>query len=228
MWQRDKLTENFFKYYNKYFPNIIKFVVGSEGDRSRILAEGNRWNYIEAKNKPLSLKWQKGLSVIKKLNPDYVFIIGSDDFISLNYIDKIINRCGNGACGVGDNYYYDERNNKYGYFTHKQSFSKNPSKHRKMKTVGSGRCYSKQSLNKINWILWTKSVNKGLDKTGDIRCKPVAYSMNELKVWLLGVKSRRGTNIWKFDDFNMSKMKIDKSLFSPIIKELNGTKNKKI
>ena len=71
--------------------NLELVAVGSEGDKSKNICEESGFNYFEYENQPMSEKWNFGLQMTKKFNPDAVIIIGSDDLIDkplLKFYDK--------------------------------------------------------------------------------------------------------------------------------------------
>jgi hypothetical protein len=119
-----------------------------------------------APNYPIGMKWQEGVFFAKYLNPNALLILGSDDILSLNYIEDGYNKVGKGLgskVGASDLvgstkwFIYDLNKNLY-----KLSY--------KEKEVGiylgGGRIYSKYFLDKNNWEIFKKLRNKHLDSEG--------------------------------------------------------------
>lgn len=164
MYKRPELTQFVFNYYKEMksklenFVNLELFVSGSEGVKSRNLAEGNGFNYIEIPNFPLTSKFNKVAQESKKSNPDAVLLIGSDDIISYDtfmFYDGLINK-GFDCFGFLDMYVFDLLSQKLYYwigYTNK----------RKGESIGLGRLYSKKVMDKLSWNLWDKNFNQNLD-----------------------------------------------------------------
>lgn len=133
--------------------------VGSEGPLSRDLAVEEGWGYVEAPNKPLGAKWNALMPTVRKLDPDGMVVVGSDDWLSkraFQFYVECINR-GVPLCGFRDIYFLDGKSGKtlhFGGYTH-------PS--RVGESLGLGRCLSREALEALDWHPWWRSLNRGLD-----------------------------------------------------------------
>src|SRR3990167_3746954 len=89
IYQRHELTnlalKNLWHQWSKY--GIDVFVVGSEGQVSKDLAENYGFNYLEFENNPLSEKLNAVLKETQEGSYDGVIVLGSDNFISDSIIE---------------------------------------------------------------------------------------------------------------------------------------------
>ena len=167
---RQKLTDFVFEYYKnikKELKNIIDFnllVCGSEGKISEELTKKHGFEYTEHSNFPLSQKHNHLFKTAKNYNPDVVVLIGSDDLISKETFIKYkeFSELGLDYVGFKDLYMYD------GTLYYWSGYGKE----RNNETIGAGRFYSKNILDKCDWDLWGDSkINKGLDALAQTKIK---------------------------------------------------------
>jgi hypothetical protein len=116
-------------------------------------------------NSPLAFKWQAGLSMIRAQFPatDAVMSLGSDDFASADYMAEACRRIEEGeAIPFGKNQVH-MCNGETGEIALCQHG--NPAL-----TMGAGRMYPRQALDKLEWVLWTQPLERGLDNSASVRC----------------------------------------------------------
>lgn len=147
IWKRERLTKALLKYYNKFQSDDIQYdivVIGSEGEKSRAIAE--ELYYVETSNDLLDQKCDEGFQFCQQLNPDVVVCLGSDDFITKDYFDWSLQQINNNISMVGllDFYIVDLPTKKIYYW-------KGYQQKRKGNTIGAGRFFSKEVLDKIKW-----------------------------------------------------------------------------
>ena len=98
-------------------------------------------NYVYCLNRPLSLKFHILLSYCKIYNSQYLICLGSDDFLSLNFVENMINHMNEGYDFVGCNLWY--------MLTENQAYIKS---YTSSKSIGSGRLLNSDILDKIKWL----------------------------------------------------------------------------
>lgn len=173
VWQREELTIEFYKYYQR-IKNIISkdidldiIVVGSEGGNSRELCERFSFNYIEHDNQPLTKKWQAGVDFSSKFDFDALVIMGSDDFVepSVFYIYEKMVKTNVLFFGFLDLYLYDYKSEKTAYWRGYGSASGGLNQPNRVgETIGLGRMLSKKLLEYLDFDLWRSvDANKSLD-----------------------------------------------------------------
>lgn len=180
LWQRSELEKIVIDYY-KELQNTFDFdivVVGSEGEKSRAIAEG--CIYYEYPNSPVSNKHNFKMQCCKDY--DLVIGIGSDDLIERKlffyYLSLPIKK--NTYYGFPDVYYWNPFTKKVAYW---DGFY-----------MGAGRAYPRQVLEKMNYNLWTDGINKGLDTSakGNMNLKGIKIeqplSLKELGAVILDIK----------------------------------------
>jgi len=93
-------------------------------------------------------------------------IVGSDDVLSANYFQKVLEKLNDDVLAVGlqDFYFYDLIGHKLFYWKgyRQQSIYGNQ---RYGEPMGGGRCISRKALDILGWSLWDicRPIDKGLD-----------------------------------------------------------------
>lgn len=155
------------------FPSIdIEVVVaGSEGKASKNIVEGYGFKYIKTPNSPLGRKANSALLACKKLKPDYVLFLGSDDIVSpktFKYLLKKMRKGYDEICNM-DLYLHDIKSGLTVYFN-------GYTNHRRAEPMGVGRCLSKDVLKKTKWILWDNEIDKVLDSSSHRTLSKIVHS----------------------------------------------------
>ena len=146
--------------------------VGSEGDRSRQLAEAWGWKYIEFPNAPLSQKFNALFDESQHYDYDFMVLIGSDDLISpevFQYYEHTVTANTRYLLGLKDLYFYSIQKQ---HCIHFQGYPSPPSPH----TIGAGRVFSRWIMEQMNFRPWNNErVNRGLDSscTAQLRKKRI-------------------------------------------------------
>ena len=153
---------------------IIPLCVGSD-PKIKNMCQEHDIIYKYHPNRPLSSKFQFGLYHLRKYNPDYVLMLGSDDIVCDKFLDRYIEEFDKGTdfIGVTDCYFYDTNLAKLFYWD-------GYTNHRKGESSGAGRCFSAKLLNKLQWMLWDCRINGGLDGCMSKRLSKFAYSQTIL------------------------------------------------
>ena len=123
--------------------------------------------YVDHDNRPLGSKWNAGIKVFENLPISNVMILGSDDFVSDDFIEHSMRICeGKDFCGCNDLYMFGANLRRRGkrqffYFAYPAYL------------VGPGRCYSRRVLESLGWVLWNGQRNTGLDSSAAKRVRKV-------------------------------------------------------
>jgi len=164
---------------------IIPLVVGE--DKSYC----GGFNYIEYPNDPLGRKWNAGMQAMRFLKPDYVMLMGSDDFISDDTMRYILDCCALGfdVIGMRDCYFYDAPKDRLGYWA---GFT---AKHRIGESMGLCRTISRSVLDQMNWQPWLGKANAGLDwlmtqKLNRIKHTEHIFSLREQGLFAVDYKTK--------------------------------------
>ena len=189
IWKRPKLTRIVLSHYRalkkelKDVMNLELVAVGSEGEKSQNICEENEFNYFEYKNQPMSEKWNFGLQMTKKINPDAVVIVGSDDLIDTNLLKFYDQKLKQGymMVGIKDFYIYDSEKRKLAYW---RGYGELNDAHRMNETIGLARCLSRTLLDKLDFNIWNDlNISRNLDGAMTTRLKEVGiYPVSEAKV----------------------------------------------
>jgi len=171
IYKRESITklclERLLKQSKKLKFDVI--VAGSEGNKSKQIAKGLK--YIETENKPLGKKLN---SLLKECtNYDGIIVMGSDDFMSDSIIKMYqqIDTSKEVYYSFNDIYIYS---NKYKIIRSDFDYT------RAGNGIGVARLYTKPTLKKMNYEIWSNTRLKGLDGNADKRLK--AKGINEIQI----------------------------------------------
>ena len=218
IWKRPELTKIVLDYY-KQFPKLELICVGSEGEKSKQLAEG--WHYVEYKNYPVSEKHNQALKKAKELKVDGVILIGSDDLMSKEVFEfyQTLTPTENVVHGFSDIHFFDtEKGNLYYYQPNKI-----------LQSIGTGRFFSKKILNKCNWELWDNDLNRRLDTNCTNKLKNLCIFEQILKLSDINgfvVDVKHSENITSMEVFNglkpIEKNIMAKKLGKKVVEEIEA------
>ena len=118
---------------------------------------------VRAANKPVSRKWQVGLAGVQATQdaPDAVMILGSDDFLSEEYLRHCGALAASGvvqAWGPDRVWVFDSIDKRMGVWigpVHMVEGRSTP--------AGAGRLFTRPLLDLVGWTLWPFDKNSGLD-----------------------------------------------------------------
>lgn len=147
--------------WSKY-KNIHKIIiVYSLEQEYETLKHLSNIHFVQHANLPLNSKWQKGITEAKQFNPDAIMILGSDDLVSQEYIDKSHEYLNNDYQYISNNIWFNSCFYKNYFIYSKLTYTRRPAGD----GIGAGRIISKYLLDKCNWNLYVfkKPENKGLD-----------------------------------------------------------------
>lgn len=226
MYKRPKVYHAFAAGINllkKCFPFIefIVIAVGSEGQKSRTLAESYGFRYYEYPNEPLNRKFQFRLEKSKEFNWDYCLFLGSDDIITPNLFSHYISLLAQKIDWIAPlDIYYIQDNRLYyspGY----------PKDHyRNGESLGPGRMLSRKLLERVNFELWPDSA-LSVDRTAyKILLEATQpkerffFYVKQSPGYLLDLKSefnRSPPKNWaKYENLGNYKLTINPQLWEPI------------
>jgi len=166
--------------------NIIVLAVGSEGEKSRKLAESYGLEYFEYKNLPIDEKFDAGIFESQKYNPDYVTLVGHDDMITGSYFDRAISYLSNGADCIGllDCYIVDyERHRMHhwsGYPDYSIGWFRKGNQTRHGEAIAAGKVFGKNILHKMQWTPFDSNKSFAEDISDDERSVDKLNSYNAL------------------------------------------------
>lgn len=158
---------------------IEMLVVGSEGYVSKNMTVDSGAMYLEFDNHPLSNKWNAGMIQLRQHDPDYVMILGSDDFVSDALIEKylsILSLLEYNIVGIADSYYasYNLKRAHFGQCLYWGGYPK-------QQVIGYGRCFGKEILDAVNWSPWPNGLNAGLDFNASVKIKKTKVPQRTFK-----------------------------------------------
>jgi hypothetical protein len=205
-YSRFELTDYVLGYY-KNIKDKLKDVcdlhlicVGSDGERGKLIAEKNGFEYIEYPNEPLTQKHNYGIMMCKKHNPDGIIHVGSDDIMGIELFNHHIECLKNNIdfCGILDIYFLTK--DKLGYWG---GYKKDSGRYGE--PVGPGKLYSRALMDKLNWRPWGDvKLNRTLDRVVTNNLKKLQFSSKLIKCedfnsLLIDIKTN--VNISDINDF---------------------------
>lgn len=137
----------------------IEILVVGDSSAEKEVAQNCGCHYIEHTNKPLSKKWQAGVTAAKKMDPDAIMVCGSDSWLTPKWCEIVFPYTKTHDL-VGINHFYackafPEEAVKIINREYKGRRANLP--------VGSGRMFSKRILEKIDWTIYPGNQNRSLD-----------------------------------------------------------------
>lgn len=207
--------------------SIELFIVGSDVESTKELADRVEAAYVIHANHPVGRKHQQGLLSLRdyyehqvssrksKNLPEAIAIFGSDDVVNANYFIEARRAMAPSdgapavhAFGLQDVWFYHLHSHRLVYTPGYREFETPLAG-----TVGCGRAYSWPLLEQIDWHMWDEDINHGLDQSAVRNIMQRATLVSEVSMALLGrpvnvlaidVKSdgfaKGGTNLWAFDN----------------------------
>lgn len=136
--------------------NII-YIVSNREDLN--IVKKNGFNFCLSVNKPLGFKFNTMIKLVKNLDCKYFMILGSDDFIEKDYISKSLN--------LIDKYDVIGTNTQIIHI--KKDIYKRSYNGHYNRTFGSGRIYTKEMAEKLNYDFFDENINHSLDRSITIR-----------------------------------------------------------
>ena len=133
-------------------PVKILLVISNENDKK--FADSQNVDWVFSPNQPLGQKFQKGIEEAKKYKPRAVMINGSDDVLSLNWVETMLPFLNKYDLVGKDAWFLFDEISKQAYHI----------KYKKGRILGAGRLFSKQILKKLNWKLFPVDLFKQLDQ----------------------------------------------------------------
>lgn len=212
VWKRHDLTGlvlNRFRNIKAELADMIDLeliAVGSEGDKSQELCENYGFAYVEYDNMPLNRKYNAASRLAQESNPDAVYRIDSDDWITSDAITNSLTKIDEGHLAVGllDLYFLDLASFRlgrwpgYGFFNNTKRMW---AWRNRGKTVGVGRCFSRELMDELGWEIWDQEpeLSKWLDTNCDERLKErghkiKGFTMQQLQTFAMDIKGG-GENI---------------------------------
>jgi hypothetical protein len=180
-------------------PELVSVVAGSEGAASRTLIESYGGIYVPFRNQPLGAKFNAALRAARRTEPDAIVVLGSDNLATESLFLAWQNalEAGYDFCGILDSTQWWPKQNT---FVHWRGYTN----HRRGETGGSGRCYSKALLDRIDWHLWNDDISSSLDYSCTLRLNALnppprmrAIRMATANIRHLGIKVRTMTPMTK-------------------------------
>jgi hypothetical protein len=155
IWGRPALTRAFLSYYASLeVPGveIVGIAAVSLGEDPGVALtatdhwgrkQASVWSFVNAPNQPLADKGNAACEAMRPLNPDLVINLGSDDFVSPEYVRSVVNAIESGADYVvpSEVYFYEPA-------THRAC---RQTKNHGMKA---GAAMSARLLEKVGWRPW--------------------------------------------------------------------------
>lgn len=192
-WHRRELLETMIKNCPYH---VVACVSNTEDERCAL---DNGASVVWHRNDILSDKFQAALNGTKELDPDAVLIMGSDDVANKSYYkwaEKELET--HDFVGVKD--VYIKRGD---IVKHWQGYA--PANTRHGEPIGCGRFYRRDLLDKVDWVLWNKKSQRGIDGVSWARVNNIANAKVDVmgKNQLIDIKES-DTQMTKFELFESS------------------------
>lgn len=205
-WERPEITEIFVNYLlsvqdkTKSIFEYVNIVIDSEKSNLKVFENRlDSFNYHNFSNTPISNKWNYGVSLTKDIDFDYILFLGSDDIIDQNVMLEYHNKMKDGIdfIGIIDMYVFNYLSGQIYYW---KGYRKSTG--REGETIGLARCFSKKTIEQLNYTPWASNINKGLDKTLNNNIK----NINNLKISKIKLTDINGFSCDIKSNLNITKL----------------------
>ena len=132
-------------------------VAVTRGDTENIdICKEHKFHYVEVKNRPVSNKFNLGLSLLPDLAWSHVMILGSDDIPSNRFIEMQMGYPDHDVIVTEDMWFWGLNPHGIGFdtFTYLRAGKA---------MMGAGRCISRRAIEAVGYKLWPDGINSGLD-----------------------------------------------------------------
>ena len=177
-------------------PEVL--VAGSEGQRSRALAEGYGFHYIETPNRPIGRKANARFAACRDLDPDYVILCGSDDIVSQatwRYYEHKAERGRADEVNIDDIYHLNSHTGDLAY-------SPGYKDHRAAEPVAPWRMLNRSLCDALDWRGWPDDERLFLDGHFYARLDAIPRTVHRIHVrdqglFVCDIKSQVNMTRWK-------------------------------
>lgn len=135
-------------------------------------AEHEDVGIVMTENKPLGRKWQRAVDCARLANPDFVYITGSDDVISSDFISRNVALMKRrevlhiAMSGPRSWFLFDLVGFRAGRSIDESLWQISYHNHFHLMPLGAGRIYSAEFLDSVDWQIFEQSWDKLLDDKG--------------------------------------------------------------
>lgn len=182
----------------------VKVVCAGHTDTERDICTGaGAWFILTPRSMKLGAKWQACVDYAKDHHPDAVMVMGSSDMVQDGWAETLLKDIEEQDCAMAGTegvYFLDiqpgnsKRMIRWGGYTNS----------RRGEPIGTGRLVGRKALDRINWQLFDKTRDKGMDESMMLALKPVAHKFNKLihnhpGLNCLSISTYRWTNLHSFE-----------------------------
>lgn len=172
--------------------------VGDEPEDRQICEEsGAVW--VQYCNKPLGDKWNQAFAEAKKYNPDACLYVGSSDWLSYNWIDRLTPHLrSHHLVGVPFCHFLD-----IGETTNRLVFWPGYNPALRVESIGAGRLLSHELMEAIKWKPFDPFKDSSLDRSMITTCQRVKYKefiVKDEPVMVVSISTWMWSNKHRFDD----------------------------
>jgi hypothetical protein len=161
-WKRHKIMKRCMDSLKKMgLQKKIIYLVSNFNDLRFVINNG--FFYEVSVNKPLGLKFNNLIKIVKKIKCKYFMILGSDDILEEDYINKSLNL-------LKDKKYDVVGTDTQVIHINKDIYKRTYNGHYN-RTFGSGRIYRKKMAEKLNYNFFNENINKNLDRSVTFKIK---------------------------------------------------------
>ncbi|MCP9289998.1 hypothetical protein [Gracilimonas sediminicola] len=194
LWKRHKIASFVLNHYSQMQLDGIELVlhcVGSEGEVSQSIAEQAGWNYTEHPNDPFSDKWNCASEWFKDKDVEALCIIGSDNLLNEEYFYRVAGavKAGLDSVRLGGSVLRNVKTGEMLYYGNVM--------------VGSGKAWSRELLEKLNYKMWIPGRGRGSDKNTETLTLPYqrrhCITTNPLDLGICHLELKGGEDLHRFE-----------------------------
>ena len=168
-------------------------------------------NHVTHDNHPVTAKFNRGCEWVKKQGFDYMIIMGSDDIMSTDTLQRLMEDMNKGYQMIGINsiYFYGAEGSHRGKLVHLKG----------ERLLGTCKCIRRDILKEVNWKPWHREKSWGMDALVTQSIAPYVKSKSIISDTIVcDVKSKTNINfagLW----FQKIRIKSDPNIFYNILSD---------
>jgi hypothetical protein len=171
-------------------------VIAGEENEHREMCQLNDGVWVQRANYPVGKKHNYAAIMAGELGVDYIFSLGSDDFVCPKLAEWYppLMYAGVPYAGIKGCFFWETVSDRAGFF---EGYPEGHPSH--LKSLGTARLIHRSLLEKVNWMPWEGRLNAGLDTSMDRMLGHPAVVRKQVGPDAVCLDVKTGWNIWTFD-----------------------------
>jgi hypothetical protein len=171
-------------------------VISGDEPEHKAACEASGGVWVHCRNNPVGAKHNAASIIAGSLDVDYIFVMGSDDFVCprlAEWYPPLIHASVPFA-GIKGCFFWETATDRMGLF---EGYPEGSPNH--LKSLGTARLIHRSLLHPVNWKPWERSLDAGLDASLMRRVGPPPPVLRQIGPDAACLDVKTGWNIWSFN-----------------------------